>query len=160
MSRKALEIDGQRFTNVLDGLVERVALGMTAEEGGAECVISPTRLCLEDRCISHHEKYTPFRFWPIARFNSSTRAKHSEPLSVLHSAQATIPFQSSLRWSGSSGHWCNANVVEGGDRAVVVGCVHADAGLAGGVLIVRERDDRRCFVVQAHFNAGANRGHA
>src|SRR2546423_13879294 len=46
-----------------------------------------------------------------------------------------------------------ADVVERRERAVVVGGVHADAGLAGGVCGVGEGNDGRCLAADAEVDA-------
>src|SRR5687767_6431356 len=58
----------------------------------------------------------------------------------------------------ATGH--NPHVVESGDRAVLVRRVQPQAHLPEGVLVVAQRDDRLLLAVEAHFDAGAARGHA
>ena len=49
---KAFEVDGDGFAQVGDGLVECVALGMTAGQGGAGGVIAAARICLKNSGVS------------------------------------------------------------------------------------------------------------
>lgn len=68
MSSKALKVSRNRFADILDGLVERVAFGMAAGKSGAERVVPAVRLRLQDRGVSHSGKYTVSGVRPIAKF--------------------------------------------------------------------------------------------
>ena len=61
MRLQTLKVEGSRFADVSNGLVERVTFRMATGKGGAEGVIPPARLRFEDGRVSHRGKYTAYR---------------------------------------------------------------------------------------------------